>query len=667
MSFYGSNRNEEGMKYGALPYTMLLDKMESTNMQDVHGDYDKSTSRAGLSSKRPTLYPPIHMVREGYDPEIAEDEVIDDIVNEPGEQFHQYVRREIEDRTLDDPLFEEDKTRRNPDQSRERLNLRFNSSRGTTDALPVHPEMFMGFVDADARGTVNDPDMRKMNDHLYGTKDNPYDKVSNVRRDYQGDIFKRRSTNAGFRGGRAARMVLRMNDNQETFQPDRPKTDKELSDDRQTLHITMRDKYRGFTRQREGMGLNNNVGKNYAQYQEHVVADESMRPEHSNIVPTRSNAVGNTAKGHLKAYQDQSYGDSAKAMSINRKVISMEMAKNAKTLIEKTEQDADFHKQFKDATMAKSNFHAVDLGKIQEQAEHDTSLGTMALGVSRKSRGIDADLIRSQNTVHNDNEFGASVAAPSHGTSHGARQDGRQIHNYGRVEQDYTDTSLNTARKAGALAQSMKAGMGDVDVDQTHTDTVLDTSRKQGQTKAKSVNAMAHHTRQDTDMGVSRKEMMIMKARNAAGDNAAGLALAIGKGDGDFSVSKSNMTFKSAAASKNSDGTRIMHKSLQDTDFNKSDRPVANYSHAPVKEQRTVQMASGGDTQGYSDTALNKMRRRVDFVSERQNHIGDTADDVAHNSRGEKISDVGDVRYGVSGGSVRQKSIRGFQMAAEAY
>lgn len=124
---YTEIRQEGGMPYGGMPYDALLYKLEET------------------------------------DPELVSDVRGDDAFFDPEDDYDQYARAEIIDRTPDDVYLESDHARRDPALPRSILNLRYAGGRGPNDyRMPQHPEMFMGFTGNDPRGSENQPRFDKM-------------------------------------------------------------------------------------------------------------------------------------------------------------------------------------------------------------------------------------------------------------------------------------------------------------------------------------------------------------------------------------------------------------------------------------------------------------------------------------------------------------------------
>lgn len=114
---------DRGLPYGSIPYSEIVEKMEETLMDD--------------EPKK----------NESYSP------------------YEKYLRSEICDWTQDVPYLESDGTRRDAAVSNSILNLRYSGSRGVND-WPRHPEMFMGFMDADTRGLDNQPHMDQYNQQI---------------------------------------------------------------------------------------------------------------------------------------------------------------------------------------------------------------------------------------------------------------------------------------------------------------------------------------------------------------------------------------------------------------------------------------------------------------------------------------------------------------------
>lgn len=77
-----------------------------------------------------------------------------------------YMVREMLDRTPAPGFLAADEARRNPQNSRTMLNLRFNGTRGSSADLPRHPDLFLGFTGNDPRGVENVPRFDRMREHM---------------------------------------------------------------------------------------------------------------------------------------------------------------------------------------------------------------------------------------------------------------------------------------------------------------------------------------------------------------------------------------------------------------------------------------------------------------------------------------------------------------------
>jgi hypothetical protein len=60
------------------------------------------------------------------------------------EQQDEYMRNAVTDRNCDEPAFNDDQPNYNATRNSGALNTRYNGTRGTTDYLPAHPEIFIG-------------------------------------------------------------------------------------------------------------------------------------------------------------------------------------------------------------------------------------------------------------------------------------------------------------------------------------------------------------------------------------------------------------------------------------------------------------------------------------------------------------------------------------------
>lgn len=105
---------DRGLPYGGIPYQELLNKLEETDMNETNEDIETN--------------------------------------------YNNYIRSEIVDRTLDKPFLESDHARRDGSISKSVINLRYNGARGEYEH-PVHPELFVGFMDQDNRALDNNPRM----------------------------------------------------------------------------------------------------------------------------------------------------------------------------------------------------------------------------------------------------------------------------------------------------------------------------------------------------------------------------------------------------------------------------------------------------------------------------------------------------------------------------
>lgn len=112
---------DRGLPYGGIPYEELLNKLEETDMNETTEDIENN--------------------------------------------YNNYIRSEIVDWNQDVPFLESDKTRRDPSISKSVINLRYNGARGEYEH-PVHPEMFVGFMDQDNRALDNNPRMDQYQEQI---------------------------------------------------------------------------------------------------------------------------------------------------------------------------------------------------------------------------------------------------------------------------------------------------------------------------------------------------------------------------------------------------------------------------------------------------------------------------------------------------------------------
>lgn len=112
---------DRGLPYGGIPYSELLSKLEETDMNETMEDHENN--------------------------------------------YNDYIRSEIIDRTLEQPFLESDKTKRDSSLSKSILGLRYNGARGDYEH-PTQPEMFVGFMDQDPRGLDNNPRMDQYQEQI---------------------------------------------------------------------------------------------------------------------------------------------------------------------------------------------------------------------------------------------------------------------------------------------------------------------------------------------------------------------------------------------------------------------------------------------------------------------------------------------------------------------
>jgi hypothetical protein len=167
----------------------------------------------------------LHKLEE-TDPELVEDVRGGDEFHDVADDYNDYARAEIIDRTPDAPYLESDQTRRDPALSRSVLNLRYNGTRGSRPELPRHPELFYGFMDHDPRGANDDPRFDQMRGQLTT---------------------------------RATNLAVSMGDNAESQIAERPWTGQSLSYAMKEVHKRVRANTRIFSTQKEGRPWARNV------------------------------------------------------------------------------------------------------------------------------------------------------------------------------------------------------------------------------------------------------------------------------------------------------------------------------------------------------------------------------------------------------------------------
>jgi len=86
-----------------------------------------------------------------------------EITNDDDDNYHEYARDALADRSIDAPFLASDEKRRPDSQSK--LNLRYHGTRGELER-PDHADLFIGHMEDDPRGSVNDPNFSKMRDQM---------------------------------------------------------------------------------------------------------------------------------------------------------------------------------------------------------------------------------------------------------------------------------------------------------------------------------------------------------------------------------------------------------------------------------------------------------------------------------------------------------------------
>lgn len=221
----------DNMPYGGIPYKKYIPKFEKTDPNIIQTGIDAGNHSSYGSDSNYLSYNNIH----DEDP------------------YNNYVRSEIVDRTLDNPLFESDQSRRDPSLSKSLVNLRYNGNRGNTSDLPRHPELFIGFTGNDPRGNSEDPRF---------------------------DQFR------GFMTSQAANLQVRMGNNDDNHIAERPWTNQSLSYDKKYIQKRRANDLKIFASQKEGRPNSRNVvtdmptwGQNQNKIRSSTMnsADESIR------------------------------------------------------------------------------------------------------------------------------------------------------------------------------------------------------------------------------------------------------------------------------------------------------------------------------------------------------------------------------------------------------
>lgn len=202
---------DRGLPYGSIPYQELLNKLEETDTNETIED---------------------HM-----------------------DNYNNYIRSEIIDRSLDKPFLESDKTRRDGSLSKSIINLRYNGARGEYEH-PVHPELFVGFIDQDPRALDNNPRMNE----------------------YQKQIATRMPN-----------LEIRMGYNCTDTDHETPWTNQSLDQCRRDIQTSLAYNTKVFTDERDGRALNRNFVTDYDHNKKSLI--------YKDILPSGINGITENESG----------------------------------------------------------------------------------------------------------------------------------------------------------------------------------------------------------------------------------------------------------------------------------------------------------------------------------------------------------------------------------
>lgn len=139
------------------------------------------------------------------------------------------------DRRPDPGFLAAGEATRNPQRSREAINLRYNGTRGSHGDLPRHSEMFVGFTGDDPRGAQTDPRFEQMREQMTHRMN---------------QLVPQMGENVGHGGGEYG----------EAYQEaERPWTGPSLQAARVKGHIAARDRMKVFSTAKEGRSTNGTV------------------------------------------------------------------------------------------------------------------------------------------------------------------------------------------------------------------------------------------------------------------------------------------------------------------------------------------------------------------------------------------------------------------------
>jgi hypothetical protein len=361
--------------YDGMNADRLLDKFEVTpGLDNYPADFD----RHAFNTREPILYERPPKEEQGnYIP--YDDHIVDDIGNNPEELYYQDARFQLADRNPDAPFLAADAPKRNPNMSRERLNLQYNNSRSNTGEMPNHSEIFIGDMEQDPRGWDTAPRFDKMREMLMG------------KTHMDAGWGEKRLENGAFKGGRAKVLEVNMGNNTVNRAGDGPKNGIELQEMRKQLQITKRDKAKIFDRQLISIAAGKNVSMGHPEYT-NAMNEMDFTGAYKSLDPKNNVAMNDNSLASYVDAGDVAFG--ATGTLVNNKTMKYLSAEMACRALEDHEYGKEKQLSNKSGLAAGNDFVEAQQHVIAE------GFHTSKTVTNRKARDINDDVLSIQHKVN---------------------------------------------------------------------------------------------------------------------------------------------------------------------------------------------------------------------------------------------------------------------------
>lgn len=196
--------------------------------------------------------------------------------------LNEYTMDELADRSFEKPFMEHQHTGPNPHSSAF-LNLRYVGSRGSQEQ-PNHPDLFIGHMDQDPRGSTNMPDFTRLKDHT---------------------------------AARTELLKVRMGENNTGHTVDSPWTNVSIDAGRQTINQRIKDNQKIFLEQRENdlqarHGMVYDAPQRRGETRQQLIDDGA----HSNIADFVSSETGQINSGQRPALNDAPWRNTLRGVDV---------------------------------------------------------------------------------------------------------------------------------------------------------------------------------------------------------------------------------------------------------------------------------------------------------------------------------------------------------------